>query len=180
MNNKEYLLKNGNSVIIREPLLEDAEAMLNLIVAADTESKFLAREPGEFNISMEREKEIIKSIIDDADRTWFIAEYNCQVIGQCNINLINKYKRYRHRAAVSFVILKDYWNLGIGGKMMKQCIEWARLKNIEKIELDVVCNNSRALHMYESFGFKITGTIHNALKYSDGSYEDEYYMELEL
>lgn len=179
-NKQEYLLKNGCIVIIRKPVLEDAESIVALIEKADTESKFLAREPGEFKTSIEREKDIIRHVIDDTDSTWFIAEYNGQVIGQCSISLVRRYQRYRHRAEVAFVILKNYWHLGIGGKMMLQTIQWAHLKNVEKIELDVVCDNSSAIQMYESFGFKIAGNIHKALKYNDGSYADEYFMELDL
>lgn len=44
------------------------------------------------------------------------------------------------------------------------------------VELDVVKNNERALKMYQSFGFEIAGTRENALRYSDGSYADEYLM----
>lgn len=176
----EFPLKNGSSVIIRKPVIEDAEAIIAVIKKADTESKFLAREPGEFKATIEREREMIRSVLDDSDRDWFVAEYNGQVVGQCSVGLINSYQRYRHRAGVAFVLLKDYWQLGIGGKMMLQCIEWAHRKNIEKLELEVVSNNSRALRMYESFGFKIAGTNHNALKYGDGSYADEYLMELVL
>lgn len=180
INNKEYLLKNGNNVIIRNPVLEDAEALIALIKKADTESKFLAREPGEFGPSIESEQDMIRNVIDATDRAWFIAEYNGKVVGQCSIGLVMSFQRYRHRAGVAFVILKDYWHLGIGGKMMLECIEWAHMNNVEKLELEVVCDNTRALHMYESFGFKIAGTNHKALKYTDGYYADEYYMELDL
>lgn len=180
INNKEFLLKNGSKVVLRSPVIEDAEAIIAVIKKADTESKFLAREPGEFKATLEREQEIIRAVLEDSDRAWFIAEYNGQVIGQCSVGLINSYQRYRHRAGVAFVLLKDYWQLGIGGKMMLECIEWAHTKNIEKMELEVVCDNSRALKMYESFGFKIAGTNHHALKYGDGSYADEYIMELVL
>jgi RimJ/RimL family protein N-acetyltransferase len=180
INEKEVLLKNGSKVVLRNPVIEDAEAMIALVKKADTESKFLAREPGEFNPSIEREREIIRNVLDDADSAWCIAEYNGQVVGQCSVGLIRSYQRYRHRAGVAFVILKDYWNLGIGGKLMQQCIEWAHMKKVEKLELEVVSDNSRALHMYESFGFKIAGTNHKGLKYADGSYADEYFMELVL
>lgn len=180
MNNKEFLLRNGNKVVIRNPVLEDAEPMIYLVKKADTESLFLAREPGEFNPSIEREQEIIGNVLEDTNSAWFIAEYNGQVVGQGSVGLIRSYQRYRHRAGVAFVILKEYWQLGIGGRLMQQCIEWTRGKNVEKLELEVVCDNIRALQMYESFGFKITGTIHKALKYKDGSYADEYFMELDL
>lgn len=36
--------------------------------------------------------------------------------------------------------------------------------------------NKRALRMYKSFGFEVTGTRPRALKYPDGSYADEYMM----
>lgn len=34
----------------------------------------------------------------------------------------------------------------------------------------------KAKKMYQSFGFKIIGTMPNALKYLDGSFADEYIM----
>ena len=172
----EYNLKNGQSVIIRVAKIEDAQAMIDLIKTADTESKFLAREEGEFKTSLEREREILTNVINNESGSWFIAEIDGRVVGQCNVGFIRSYLRYRHRAEVSFVILRQFCHLGIGGKMMEQCLRWCKDKNIEQIELDVVTINESALNMYRSFGFEITGTLPKALKYEDGTYADEYYM----
>ena len=57
----EYLLKNGKNVLIRKPTVEDAEAIINIMTIADTETLFLARNPGEFCTPVEREKQIIEN-----------------------------------------------------------------------------------------------------------------------
>lgn len=54
----EYLLRNGKEVTIRKPRIEDAEAIINVMTIADTETLFLARNPGKFCTSVEREKQI--------------------------------------------------------------------------------------------------------------------------
>jgi len=176
----KYLLRNGENVIIRKPSVEDAEAIINIITIADTETLFLARNPGEFCTSVEREKQIIENVLADNDVEWFVAEYENKVIGQCSVGLVRKNARYRHRAEVAFVILQDYCNLGIGGKMMEECIKWCKKKGITQMELDVVKNNEKALKMYQGFGFEIIGIRENALRYQDDTYADEYLMVKKL
>ena len=146
------------------------------MTTADTETLFLARNPGEFCTSVEREKQIIQNVLADNDAEWFVAEYENKVIGQCSVGLVRRSARYRHRAEVAFVILQDYCNLGIGGKMMEECIKWCKKNGVTQIELDVVKNNARAIKMYQGFGFEIIGTKENALRYQDGTYADEYLM----
>jgi len=172
----EYLLKNGKKVIIRKPTVEDAEAIIHVMTVADTETLFLARNPGEFRTPVERERQIIENVLADTDSTWFVAEYDNQVVGQCSVGLVRRNARYRHRAACAFVILKDYCNLGIGGRMMEECIHWCHEHSVTQLELDVVKNNERAVNMYRNFGFEIIGTKERALKYPDGTYADEYLM----
>ena len=41
-----YILKNGKSVTIREPVVDDAEEIISVITTADKETLFLARNPG--------------------------------------------------------------------------------------------------------------------------------------
>ena len=176
----EYLLRNGKKVIIRKPNVEDAKAIINVMTIADTETLFLARNPGEFCTPVEREKQIIENVLADNDSEWFVAEYDNKVIGQCSVGLVRRNARYRHRAACAFVILKDYCNLGIGGKMMEECIKWCKEHGVTQIELDVVKNNDRAVKMYQNFGFEIIGTKENALRYQDGTYADEYLMVKKL
>lgn len=74
------------------------------------------------------------------------------------------------------MILQEYCNLGVGGKMMEECINWCKAKNVTQMELDVVKENERAINMYQRFGFEIIGTIPRALYYQDGTYADEYLM----
>lgn len=172
----EYMLRNGNKILIRRPTVEDAEAIVHIMSVADTETRFLARNPGEFTTTVEREREIIANVLENKDSTWFVAVYKGEVIGQCSVGLIHRNARYRHRAEVAFVILKDYCDLGIGGKMMQECINWCKDKGVTQVELDVVKDNERALQMYQSFHFEIIGTTPNALRYPDGSFADEYRM----
>lgn len=176
----EYLLKNGKKVLIRKPTVEDAEAIINVMTIADTETLFLARNPGEFCTPVEREKHIIENILADDAVEWFVAEYDHKVIGQCSVGLVRRNARYRHRAEVAFVILKDFCNLGIGGRMMEECIKWCKEHGITQMELDVVKNNDRAVKMYQSFGFEVIGIKENALRYLDGTYADEYLMVKKL
>ena len=176
----EYKLRNGKTVIIRKPTLDDAQAIINIITVADTETKFLARNPGEFILTVEQEKEFIRNILEDNDQDWFIAEYEEKVVGHCSVGLIRRTERCRHRAEVTFVILEDYCGIGIGGKLMQQCINWCKDKNVIQIELSVVEDNKPAIAMYKSFGFKNTGTIPKAMKYQDGTFADELFMVLEL
>ena len=176
----EYILKNGKTVNIRKPVADDAEAIINLISVADTETKFLARNPGEFSVTVEQEKTFIGNILKDDDSEWFVAEYDREIIGMCSVGLVGKTERFRHRAEVTFVILQDYCGIGIGGKLMQSCISWCRGKGIRQIELDVVSENKRAIDMYEGFGFKITGIIPRAMRYPDGTFADKKFMVLEL
>ena len=172
----EYLLRNGKKVNIRKPNVGDAEAIIDVMTKADTETLFLARNPGEFCTPVEREREIIESVLADSDAEWFVAEYDNRVVGQCSVGLVRRNARYRHRAEVAFVILQDYCNLGIGGKMMEECINWCINNGVTQIELDVVRDNERAINMYRNFGFEIIGIKEKALHYLDGSYADEYLM----
>jgi ribosomal protein S18 acetylase RimI-like enzyme len=59
---------------------------------------------------------------------------------------------------------------------MEYCLKWCADNKITQVELDVVTTNERALRIYQGFGFKIVGTIPNALRYSDGRCVDEYNM----
>ncbi len=176
----EYLLSNGKRVVIRKPDINDAEAIMKVISVADTETLFLARNPGEFCVSVEREKEKIAKVLSDECAEWFVAEYENKIVGQCSVSFVRRSQRYRHRAEVAFVVLKDYCGIGIGGKMMQTCIDWCKNKRVEQMELSVVTDNERAINMYESFGFETKGLIPKALKYQDGSYADEYLMILNL
>ncbi len=172
----EYTLKNGKTVTIRPPQPEDAPALVALFQQADTETRFLSREPGEFDYTVEQEAELARRMLEAPDRSWFAVFLDGKLVGQSSAALHGSRSRFRHRAGVGFVLLKEYWGMGIGGKMMETCLAWCREHGAEQVELEVVANNYRALQMYLSFGFKITGRRPNGIKYADGTYADEYQM----
>ena len=176
----EYLSKNGKNIIIRKPTLDDAESLIDLITLADRETKFLSRNPDEFSVTVEQEREFIRSIQTDSDSQWFVAEDGGKIVGMASVGVAGKNERYRHRGVVTFVVLKSYWGMGIGRKLMQECIEWCRGKNITQMELDVVSDNTRAINLYEKFGFRTMGTIPHAMRYKDGTFADKKLMVLEL
>lgn len=173
-----YNLKNGKSVLIREVEKTDAENFINLMKTVDSESKFLGREPFEFDTTLEEECKFLENIIRDETKTTLVAICDEKVVGQISVSLVRNRLRFKHRAEMAIMIMKDYTSIGIGGKLMTEMINWCKSKEpkVEQIELEVVANNEKAISLYKSFGFEKYGVIPNALKYQDGTYADEYFM----
>jgi RimJ/RimL family protein N-acetyltransferase len=176
----EYVLKDGQTLIVRTPEIGDEEGLINLMKAVDNETRFLAREPGEFNFTVEQEREFIRRIINNENSFFLIAEVNNIIIGNCSVGIVSDNKRFLHRAAIGITVRKEYWNKGIGKNLMQECIKWCKEKGVEQLELEVITQNNRAISLYQNLGFDIYGTKKHALKYADGSYADEYFMCLFL
>jgi RimJ/RimL family protein N-acetyltransferase len=176
----EYILKDGQKLVIRTSEEGDAQGLINHMQAVDCETKFLSREPGEFNFTLEQEIEFIRNSIVDENSRLLIGEIDGRIIANCSVGIVINNKRFLHRAAMGIAIRKDYWNRGIGKRMMQECIKWCKEKGVEQLELEVVTQNNSAISMYQNFGFEIYGTKKHALKYADGSYADEYFMILFL
>lgn len=64
--------------------------------------------------------------------------------------------------------------------MIEKLISVAKEKGFEQIELEVVADNERAIHLYKSLGFEICGMCPNHMKYKDGTYADVYWMMRKL
>ena len=45
---------------------------------------------------------------------------------------------------------KEYWGLGIGSLLLSAIISGAREMNYEQIELEVVCENEKAIALYKN------------------------------
>lgn len=174
----EYKLKNGQTITLRPACIGDEKGLLHLLSIVDGETKFLAREPGELNFTLEQEREFIESIQNDQNSTMLVVEMDGNIIGNCSVGVVMKQLRYLHRASMGLCVMKDYWHQGIGKILVKACIDWCNSRGIEQLELDVVTTNKQALSMYKRFGFQICGTKKHALKYADGTYADEYSMIL--
>lgn len=178
MYQKNYGLKDGKQLVVRVPEVREAQALIDYMKKVDCETRFLAREPGEFSFTVEQEENFITRARTDDSKQFLIAEVEGEIVANCSVGILSSNRRYLHRAGLGITVKQDYWGLGIGRIMMNECISWCKENGIEQLELDVVTNNERAVGMYKSLGFEIQGTKKHALKYGDGTYADEYLMIL--
>ena len=172
----KYELKDKKQLIVRGPEVSDAQGLIDYKKDVDCETRFLAREPGEFAFTVEQEEVFIRSLAEDKSRLLLIAEVEGQIVANCSVAIVTNNRRYFHRAGLGISVRQAFWNMGIGKIMMRECIEWCRNHEVEQLELEVVTQNFRAISLYKSLGFEVHGTKKNALKYYDGTYADEYYM----
>lgn len=175
---REYQLKDKVQLVVRMPEARDAQGLLDYMKDVDCETKFLAREPGELSFTVEQEEAFIINVIGDANQQMLVALIDGQIVGNCSVGRVMNKRRYLHRAALGICVRQAFWGMGIGKILMQESIKWCKNKGIEQLELEVVTHNERALKMYQKLGFEIQGTKKHALKYSDGTYADEYFMIL--
>lgn len=172
-----FTLRDGREAVIRSPRDEDAESMLHYLCVSSGETDFLLRYPEECKpYTVEDEKKLFAQKNESEHQAMLVCLVDGKVAGSCVISVYTEMKM-KHRAAVAIALLREYWNQGIGTRMLQEMIHIAEsFEDIIQIELEYVEGNIRARHLYEKMGFRITGVRLDAIRLKNGSLLNEYMM----
>jgi len=173
---KRIVLKNGIDCILRSTRPEDADIILPHFKLTSEETGFMARYPEEITMSIESEKKFLADQQTDPKSIMIAAIIDGKIIANAGISYVQNNIKYLHRAVFGISIQKEYWNIGIGSSILTEMIVWAKKADYEQIELEVLCENERAIALYEKLGFEIYGTREKSFKYKDGTYASEFLM----
>ncbi|PCR99508.1 GNAT family N-acetyltransferase [Lactococcus fujiensis] len=154
---------------IRRLDIGDTEAFWNLQKQLDQETKFMMLEPDE------RKYEIGKAVGNIARMDFaYTAVENGKLVGFLSA-VCGGYRRIRKTAYIVVGILQDYQHQGIGHELFLELNQWAIEKEVQRLELTVRTDNTRAIALYRKNGFEIEGLRRRSM-FIDGEFVDEFYM----
>ena len=165
----------NNTYIIREAVPDDAEKMISYLNQVGGESDNLLHGKNEFTVPVEGVKRKLSMSKDSENSVVLIALENDEIIARAEIDGYYP-ARIRHRAIFSISVRKDYWDQGIGTKMIESIFEQAKKMKIRIIELEVIADNVRAIHLYHKMGFVDIGTYKDYF-FVNGMYKDAMVMQ---
>lgn len=172
---EEFKLKDGRVCKIREIRVDDAANMVSYLKTVMGESDFMNSYPDEITMTSEEEEKMIKGFNKSDTTLMLVVEMEGRLIASGTIIRLSKSKM-RHRGNVAVSVLKEFWNLGIGKKILLSLESYAKDLGLSQIELDYYSGNNRARTLYDKIGFIETGKTPNAIILKDGRAYDSIKM----
>jgi L-amino acid N-acyltransferase YncA len=89
--------------------------------------------------------------------------------------------RSSHIANAAYMLGESYRNRGIGSLLIKASLLLAKELGFQAMQYNMVLSQNRiAVRLYQKLGFQIIGTLPEAVRNPDGSYQDGYLMYQKL
>ncbi|MCE3043538.1 GNAT family N-acetyltransferase [Legionella sp. 16cNR16C] len=161
---------------IKKAMPEDAQAIIEFLNAVGGETDFLTFGLNEFPLSVEDESKIIDECISEERNLMLVGKVNDQIISQLFLET-SAQSRLKHIGYIGLTVLRNYWGQKVGSQMLAQAIEWAKQKQLAKLQLQVRTDNYQAIQLYKKFGFVCEGTVIKALRIGE-HYFDDFLMGL--
>ncbi len=160
---------------IRNAKETDAKTLSGIRLRIDGETEHMDREPGEAYMDEAAFQALIREDAERPHNLFLVAEAEGSLVGfsRCQGSTL---RRFSHRVEFGICVLKAYWRYGIGKTLLKQSVAWADETGIKKMMLSVLETNTKAIALYERFGFKAEGTLSMDRLLSDGKYYDTVIM----
>jgi len=151
---------------IKKATQKDAKQLLNLHQTTLLEPQNLLQDPETWQHSLADEKENIKS-----NDLYLVTIDGNQIVGSL-IFVRGEYRKNKHAGQFEIFIRQEFRGKGIGQKLIKELLKWAKQHKIKRIELEVWGNNLSAIKLYKKIGFTTEGRKKKAYKinskYVDG------------
>lgn len=173
---KSFELKDGTPAQLRSGTESDIEAFEAHVQAVLADGTGMTALPGEIDSCTEKRLAKIRKLTGHDDKLLIVAVVGSNLVGNLDFQA-GKRKRLSHCGGFGVSVHPDWRGQGIGKAMLDTMIEWA-ISNprIEKITLDVLGSNAPAIRLYEHLGFVEEGRKSKAIKFEDGSYDDDVQM----
>lgn len=168
---QEYNIK-GLSYFIRSAEEKDAEALSSLRVQMDGETENMDREEGEAYIDAAGFRRIIHSDTEKSRNLFLVAVVAGEIVGYSRC----EGKRFCHKVEFGVCVTRQFWGHGIGKNLLEKSIEWADQTGVEKMMLNVLASNEKAIELYQKSGFEIEGILKKDRRHADGQYHDTIVM----
>ncbi len=173
-------LKDGREVVVRSAVPEDASAVLELAFSVLSELEFTVTLPEEYTFSEEEEKRWLGMRLDHPSWLALAAAVEGRLAGFLHLDTESR-QRLEHCGVIHLSVHRSFRDQGVGRALILAALDWARSHpRLEKICLAVFADNPRAIHLYESLGFKREGLRERQYKLGPGQYADEALMGLFL
>ncbi|HET6818308.1 MAG TPA: GNAT family N-acetyltransferase [Mycobacteriales bacterium] len=83
----------------------------------------------------------------------------------------NRPGRGSHIATASFMVAPQTRNLGIGRALGEDMLAWATAQGFRGVQFNaVVETNAAAVHLWQSLGFEVVGTVPGAFRHAEMGY----------
>ena len=156
---QQYTLKNGQQLVIRKAIKQDAVANIACVSKTGGETDFLTFGAEGFPGSVADEEKFIKKCQSTANMLFVVAEVEGLIVGMLAFEGQSRL-RLQHSGEFGITLLKEYWGLGIGSRLIELMLTWAKSTDIvRKINLRVRQDNQRAIKLYQKYGFTQEGVI---------------------
>jgi ribosomal protein S18 acetylase RimI-like enzyme len=144
----------GPIILIREASPEDVDPLVPLLAA-------LFAIESDFEIDPERQRQGLALLLEDKDHAVvFVAESveEKRIVGMATAQRLVSTAEGGYAALVEDVIVHEHFRRhGIGRRLMKALISWARKNALTRLQLLYDTSNPPALLFYESLSFQKTG-----------------------
>lgn len=175
-----YTLKDGKSVTVREASVDDAQELISVLKEYIEDSEYIPYTKGEFNPTIEFEKEWIQTLNDQKNSLLLLATHNGKIIGNISVNGSQR-NMAAHTACIGIGLLREWRNRGVGSVLFNSVIEWAKKNSLlEILWLETYATNKEGMALYKKYGFIQDGIQKNFIKISENEYADNLLMSLKL
>ncbi len=178
---KTIVLRNGETAIFRSPQgehIEEIERYANQLSQEDTYVVMAGEK-----VTRDEEKRYLEQVlleIENGNRIHVFVFVNQKLVANADVHRITRFRtRALHVGELAISVAKDYRNLGIGRQLIDFLINEAKKMGYRLLILDVFAENERAIALYQSVGFQLTGERPGGILYK-GKYIGQVLMHLSL
>jgi RimJ/RimL family protein N-acetyltransferase len=173
---RQVKIKNGRTIIIRNPEIHDAKSLIDGAGKIICEYKYSVTLLEELNVTVEQEEKWIQDHLDHPEYIAIIAQQDKTLVGLLHVETRPR-KQLRHVGIVQISVQNNFRRLGIGTELMNVAVEWAKNNPvIDKLALSVFAENIPALNLYKKMQFIEEGRRVREIKSPDGRYFDDILM----
>lgn len=144
------------NILVRKAVCEDSSAMSETVCSSWKYAyKGIVSQDYLDKLTPERWKDKFYKGIAEGVNSYNVMEYDGRIIGVALISNSTE-KNYPNDAElVCFYLMPDYIGKGLGQIFFDRVLDFVTAKGYKNIILDVLCENTRAVHFYKKQGFEI-------------------------